>query len=139
MTAQRGTAPYTRCPGCGFIAPPEAMSYSLTETGGIDWGRPVNATCLCCHACRTIGTGEVLPLDSETTCQRCGTPAACPAGAARVQCPGCGLYLPGPDLSEGQLEELRITEGLAGMALRETYLAARDGAAQRRGGAGSGR
>src|ERR1017187_2055596 len=137
MTAQRGADPHTQCPDCRFIAPPEAMSYSLTETGGIDWDRPVNVICPCCHAHHTIGAGDVLPLDSETTCHRCGTPVACPAGAARVRCGGCGLFLLGPGLNQSQREELCITEGLARLGPRETYLAARDRAATRRAVAGA--
>jgi hypothetical protein len=130
--------PYTRCPDCKWIAPPESMDYALADSGGIDWDWPVNVTCLCCHAHHTITADEVLPLDSQATCQRCGASVACPAGAARVRCTGCGLFLLGPDLTQAQREELRVTEGLAGLALRETYLAAKDRAA-RRGGAGGGR
>jgi hypothetical protein len=40
-------------------------------------------------------------------------------------------FLLGPDLDESQREELPITEGLAGLALRETYLAARQRAERR--------
>jgi hypothetical protein len=33
--------PYTRCPDCGFIAPPESMDYALTPgEGSIGTGRP---------------------------------------------------------------------------------------------------
>jgi hypothetical protein len=28
--------PYSRCPDCGFIAPPESMEYTLTSGGEID-------------------------------------------------------------------------------------------------------
>ena len=83
--------PYTRCPDCGFIAPAESMDYTLTAAGGIDWDRPVRVTCLCWRASHDIGAGDVLPADGEMTCHRCGPAAAHPAGAARVQCPGCGL------------------------------------------------
>ena len=48
-----------------------------------------------------------------------------PDGAARVQRTGCGLFLVGPDLDEAQRAELDITERLAGLALRESYLAAK--------------
>jgi hypothetical protein len=105
--------PYIRCPDCGFIAPPERMDYALTPDGEIDWDRPVHVTCLCCHASLTIGAGDVLPADTETTCHRCGAAAACPPGAARVQCPGCGLFLLGPDLTAAQRGELGVTEGLS--------------------------
>jgi hypothetical protein len=37
--------PYTRCPDCGFIAPPESMEYTLAPAGGVDWNRPVRVTC----------------------------------------------------------------------------------------------
>jgi hypothetical protein len=110
------------------------MDYTLTPDGGIDWDRPVRVTCLCCHAGHQIGPGDVLPAGAETTCHRCSTVAACPAGAARVQCPGCGLFLLGPDLTAQQRDELAMTEGLAGLALRETYLAARERAQRRAGG-----
>lgn len=36
-----------------------------------------------------------------------------------------GRFLLGPDLDDAQRDELRITEGLAALALRENYLAAR--------------
>jgi predicted RNA-binding Zn-ribbon protein involved in translation (DUF1610 family) len=126
--------PYTRCPDCGFIAPPESMDYGVAPGGGIGWDRPVRVTCLCCHASHHIGAGDVLPLDAQMTCHRCGTKAACPAGAARAQCPGCGLFLLGPDLTVAQCDELAVTEGLAALALRETYLAARERAQRRMGG-----
>jgi predicted RNA-binding Zn-ribbon protein involved in translation (DUF1610 family) len=124
--------PYTRCPDCGFIAPAESRDYTLTPGGGIDWDRPVRVTCLCCRASHHIGAGDVLQAGAETTCHRCGASAAYSAGAARVQCPGCGLFLVGPDLTVAQRDELAVTEGLAGLALREAYLAARGRAAQRR-------
>jgi hypothetical protein len=49
-----------------------------------------------------------------------------PAAPARVWCPGCGVFLLGPGLDEAQRAELRIAEGLADVALRETYLLARE-------------
>ena len=82
--------PYTRCPDCGFIAPPESMDYTLTAGGGIGWDRPVRVTCLCCRASHHIGAGDVLPADAETTCHRCGAPAACPAAAAASSAPAVG-------------------------------------------------
>jgi len=130
--------PYTRCPDCGFIAPPESMEYTLVPAGGVDWNRPVRVTCLCCHASRHVGAGDVLPLGAQTTCHRCGAAVACPAGAARVQCTGCGLFLLGPDLSLAQRDELAVTGGLAGLALRESYLAAKERANQRREGGETG-
>ena len=130
--------PYTRCPDCGFIAPPESMDYGLAPDRSIDWTRPVRVTCPCCHASYHIRGGDVPPLDDEMTCRRCGTPAACPSGAARVRCPGCGLFLLGPDLSPSQRDELRITEGLAGLALRETCKAARAAAQAKAGPGGPG-
>ena len=116
--------PCTRCPDCGFIAPPESMDYGLAPDRSIDWTRPARVTCPCCHASYHIRAGDVLPVDDEMTCRRCGTPAACPAWAARVRCPGCGLFLLGPGLDSSQRGELRIAEGLAGLALRETCKAA---------------
>jgi len=124
--------PYTRCPDCGFIAPPTSMDYALTpDLAGIDWTAPVRVTCFICHADHYPAAADVLPLDSVMTCKRCGEPVACPAGAARVRCTGCGLFLTGPDLTPAQRDELRIAEGLAGVALRETYLAARERARRR--------
>jgi hypothetical protein len=114
------------------------MDYTLTDGGGIDWDRPVRVTCLCCHASHIIGAGDVLQADAETICHRCGAAAAYPAGAARVQCPGCGLFLLGPGLTAAQRNELAVTEGLAGLALRETYLAAKERAARRQSGSGPG-
>ncbi len=126
--------PYTRCPDCGFIVPPESMDYALTPcSGGIDWAWPVRVTCPCCHASYVIGAGDVLPPDAETTCHRCGATAAHPARAARVRCSGCGLLLLGPDLTPAQRDELRITEGLTGLAARAAVQAAKARRAARRG------
>ncbi len=58
-------------------------------------------------------------------CKRCSASVAHPSGAARVQCTCCGLFLVGPDPDQSQRAELDITERLAGLALRETYLAAK--------------
>lgn len=83
----------------------------------------MHVSCMICHARYDITAADVLAADSEMTCKRCFTSAPYPAGAARVQCPGCGLFLVGLDLDEAQRAELDITERLAGLALRETYLA----------------
>jgi predicted Zn finger-like uncharacterized protein len=119
---------YACCPGCGFIAPPESMDYALTgppPDGDIDWSQPVHVTCMICRAHYDI-TGASVPLaDAEVACKRCDTAVAYPAAAARVRCTGCGLFLIGPGLDARQLEELRSTEGLANVALREAYVAAR--------------
>lgn len=99
--------PYTRCPDCGFTAPPDSMDYVLTpDRAGIDWARPVRVTCICCHAGYHITAGDVLPPDAEMTCHRCGVGAPHPVGATRVRCPGCGLFLLGPDLTPSQRDEL---------------------------------
>ncbi len=131
--------PYTRCPDCGFIVPPESMDFGLTpDRAGIDWNRPVRVTCPCCHAGYPISAGDMVPPDAEMTCHHCGTGAPHPAGAARVLCPGCGLFLLGPDLSTSQRGELRITEGMTGLAARAAVQAAKDRRAPRRGGTGTG-
>jgi hypothetical protein len=104
------------------------MSYALTAPppdGDIDWTRPVHVTCMICHAHYDITAADVLQAAAVMTCKRCAATVAYPAGAARVQCTGCGLFLPGSDLDDAQREELRITEGLAALALRETCLAAK--------------
>jgi hypothetical protein len=44
----------------------------------------------------------------------------------------------GPDLSLAQRDELAVTGGLAGLALRESYLAAKERANQRREGGETG-
>jgi len=122
---------YTRCPGCGFVSQPSSMSYVLAADGtGIDWDRPVEATCMICHATHSPGPADAPPLDDVMTCTRCGASAPCPTGAARVRCPGCGLFLTGRRLTSQQREELRIAEGLAGLALRERWLAAKEAARQ---------
>ena len=124
--------PYTRCPDCKFIGLPGSMDYSLTgppPDGDIDWSRPVHVSCMTCHARYGITAADVLQADATMACKRCATLISYPRGAARVQCTGCGLFLVGPDLDEAQRAELDITERLAGLALRETYLAAKHGAA----------
>jgi hypothetical protein len=130
--------PYTRCPDCGFTAPPESMDYAAAPGGGIDWDRPVRVTCPCCHARYPISAADVLPPDAGMTCHRCGTSAPHPGGAARVRCPGCGLFLLGPALTPAQRAELRITEGMTGLAARAAVQAAKDRRTARRGGTGTG-
>lgn len=120
---------YARCPDCGFIAPPESADYGVTANDAIDWSRPACVTCMVCRAYHDVTVADVLQADAEMACKRCMAAVAYPAAAARVRCTGCGLFLIGPGLSEAQRGELRIAEGLADLALRETYLAA-----TRRGG-----
>lgn len=122
---------YTRCPDCGLIGPPSSMDYAIADGGGIDWGSRIEVRCMICHAVHSPGPGDVLPLDDAMTCKRCGASAPCPAGAARVRCPGCGLFLTGHQLTGQQIEELRIAEGLAGTALRERWRIAKEAARQR--------
>ena len=120
--------PYTRCPDCKFIGLPGSMDYTLTgppPDGDIDWARPVHVSCMTCHARYDITAADVLHADAVMTCKRCSASVGYPAGAARVRCTGCGLFLVGQDLDEAQRAELDITERLAGLALRETYLAAK--------------
>jgi LSD1 subclass zinc finger protein len=94
--------PYSRCPDCRFIAPPESVEYTLTVDRGIDWDRPVHVTCLLCHARHGVIAADVLQAGAETTCKRCAATVTYPAGAARIRCTGCGLFLLGPDLDELQ-------------------------------------
>jgi LSD1 subclass zinc finger protein len=120
--------PYTRCPDCKFIGLPGSMDYSLTGPppgGDIDWSPPVHVSCMTCHARYDVTAADVLQADATMVCKRCLASVPYPAGAARVQCAGCGLFLVGPDLDQAQRAELDITERLAGLALRETYLAAK--------------
>lgn len=117
---------YTRCPECGWIAPPSSMDYGVTaDCAAVDWERPATASCMCCHATYAISEADLLALDSEMTCHRCEAAVACPAGAARAQCTGCGLLLLGAELSERQVGDLTATEGAAARALRARYIAAR--------------
>ena len=120
--------PYSRCPDRRFIAPPESMDYALNgppPDSAIDWSQPVRVTCMICHARYCITAADVLQVGAEMTCERCSASVPYPAGAARVQCIGCGLFLAGPDLDDAQRADLDITEGMARLALRDTYLAAR--------------
>jgi hypothetical protein len=48
------------------------------------------------------------------------------------------VFLLGPDLSPAQRDELAVTEGLAGLAFQESYLAAKERASQRREGGETG-
>jgi LSD1 subclass zinc finger protein len=104
------------------------MDYSLTgppPDGDVDWSRPVHMSCMTCHARYEITAADVLLADATMVCKRCSASITYPTGAARVQCTRCGLFLVGPDLNEPQRAELDVTERLAGLALRETYLAAK--------------
>lgn len=123
---ERGRRPVQ--PVCRFIAPPESMDYTLTgppPDGDIDWSQPVHVTCMICHARHDVAAFDELHADTSMVCKRCSAPVTYPHGAARVQCTGCGLFLVGPDLDEAQRAELDVTERLAGLALRETYRAAK--------------
>ena len=120
--------PYSCCPDCRFIAPPGSMDYALTgppPDGDIDWSRPVHVSCMVCSAQYQVTADDVLQADATTVYKHCATSVNYPGGAARIWCPGCGVFLLGRDLGAAQREELRITEGLVGPALRETYLAAK--------------
>lgn len=109
------------------------MDYALTsrDSGEIDWGYPVHVRCMVCGAQHTIGQADVLQVDAEMTCKRCAVIVAYPAGAARVLCTGCGLFLMGPDLTDTQRDELRIAEGLRGLALAERLRIAKELATHR--------
>jgi hypothetical protein len=128
MTAEAPAGPgaiYIRCHACGFTAPPSSMSYVRPADGtGIDWSQRVEATCMICHAACSPGPADVTALDDAMTCPRCQAAAPCPASAARVQCPGCGLFLVGDRLTGRQQEELRATEASAASALRTRWLLA---------------
>lgn len=90
--------PYTRCPDCKFIAPPESMDYALTgppPDGDIDWSCPVHVTCMICHARYDITAADVLQADATMACKRCAASVTYPHGAARVQCTSCGLFAAG--------------------------------------------
>jgi LSD1 subclass zinc finger protein len=120
--------PYTRCLDCGFIGLPGSMDYALTGPppgGQVDWSKPVHVSCMICHARYDITAADVLAPDSAMECKRCSAKVSYPHGAARVQCTSCGLFLVGPDLDGAQRRALDVTECLAGLALRETYLGAK--------------
>lgn len=131
MTTEAPAGPgdiYIRCPACGFTAPPSSMSYARPDTGtGIDWSQRVEATCMICHAACSPGPADVMTLDDVMTCRRCQAAAPCPVGAARVRCPGCGLFLVGHRLTDRQWEELRDAEARASAALRTRWLLATQG------------
>jgi DNA-directed RNA polymerase subunit RPC12/RpoP len=116
---------YIRCRACGFTSPPSSMSYVRSADGtGIDWSQRVEATCMICHAAGSPVPADAMALDDAMTCPRCQAAAPCPAGAARVRCPGCGLFLVGHRLTGRQQEELRATETSAAAALRTRWLLA---------------
>ena len=101
------------------------MEYAIGPDGGPDWDHPVRVSCMCCHHSYVIGRGDVLPLEAGQACPRCsGVVTACAAGAARVRCAGCGVYLVGSGLDASERERLSVTEGQAAVALRERYAAA---------------
>lgn len=131
MTTEAPAGPgdiYIRCPACGFTSPPSSMSYvRLADGTGIDWSQDVEATCMICHAACSPGPADVMALDDAMTCRRCQADAPCPGGAARVRCPGCGLFLVGHRLTGRQWEELRATEARAAAALRTRWLLATQG------------
>jgi len=131
MTAEAPAGPgdiYIRCPACGFTSPPSSMSYVRSADGtGIDWSQRVEATCMICHAPCSPGPADVMALDDAMTCRRCQADAPCPVGAARVRCPGCGLFLVGHRLTGRQQEELRDAEARASAALRTRWLLATQG------------
>jgi hypothetical protein len=55
-----------------------------------------------CHARYDISAVDVLQADATTVCRRCEASVTYPAGAARVQCTGWGLFLIGLDLQDAQ-------------------------------------
>jgi hypothetical protein len=140
MTTEAPAGPgdiYIRCPACGFVSPPSSMSYvRLADGTGIDWSQRVEATCMICHAACSPGPADVMALDDAMTCRRCQADAPCPGTAARVRCPGCGLFLVGHRLTGGQQEELRAAEARASAALRTRWLLATQGGGLRTHSAG---
>jgi hypothetical protein len=125
LSSAQGFEPYTRCPAYRFIARPSSMDYVISSGGGPDWDHPVRVSCMCCHHSYVIGRGDVLPLTAGQPCPRCpAVVTACAAGAARVRCAGCGVYLAGSGLDAAERERLAVSEGQAAVALRERYVAA---------------
>lgn len=125
MIAPAAFEPYTRCPACLFVAQPSSMEYATGPDGGPDWDHPVRVSSMCCHHSYVIARGDVLLLTAGQPCPRCpAVMTACAAGAARVRCAACGVYLVGSGLSAAERDRLAVIEGAAAVALREKYVAA---------------
>lgn len=117
--------PYTRCPDCKFIGKPGSMDYALTgppPEGHVDWSKPVHVSRTICHARYGITAPDVLQADAVMACKRCAASVSYPAGAARVQCTGCGMFVVGPDLDDAQRAGLDGTERLAAWRCRRPTL-----------------
>lgn len=111
--------PYVRCPGCDLVGPAERLEYELSDVGDIDWAHPVHWECAECGYLDTITADQVLPADAGHTCVGCGTATPCPAAAARVECPNCGLIGLGPATADPEIAgQLRAIEALHDMELR---------------------
>jgi len=125
-------SPYTLCPHCGLITPPTAMEYAVAGPGSdeILWTRPAEVTCCACQRRHLITEVDVLPNDAQTTCRRtgritCTAVTAHPAGAARICCTGCGLYMEG-DVDEATAARREVTEALWGVEAAATVRVARE-------------
>lgn len=111
--------PYVRCPGCGLVAPPDRLEYSLGVLGAIDWGQPVRWQCAECGFQDHLTADRVLTDDCEHLCAGCGTRISCPCSAARVECRACGLIGLGPATANPEVSgHLRAVEGLRAIELR---------------------
>lgn len=111
--------PYVRCPGCDLVGPAERLEYELSETGDVDWASPVAWQCAECGYLDRITAEQVLADDAAHTCVACRTVTPCPAVAARVECPVCGLIGLGPATADPEIAgQLRAIEALHEMELR---------------------
>ncbi|GHF46028.1 hypothetical protein GCM10010359_55610 [Streptomyces morookaense] len=89
--------PYVKCPACGLIGEPGSVECHLTaDRRHVDWAEPMKVSCSSCYTYSLITRSDIVDRDGEHTCSRCGDRTACPAGADRVSCWGCGLFAPGP-------------------------------------------
>ncbi|GGY71476.1 hypothetical protein GCM10010363_61030 [Streptomyces omiyaensis] len=89
-------SPFTRCPSCDLVTQPDSAEYATRGDGTVDWTVAARVRCAACGHRHAITLADVLPATTTHTCVRCATESPCPAAAARMVCPGCGLSNQGP-------------------------------------------
>jgi hypothetical protein len=111
------------------------LDYGVLADGvSVDWSRRVAVTCNLCGSKHDMTSSDVVALNIEQTCARCGPLTPSPASASRVQYGSCGLINFGPAAQDAaRRDEVAIIEGLHGMELRAAVEDARPRAARPQG------
>jgi len=93
MSSWGSPKPFTRCPRCGHVASPFCVGYTPAPGHGINWAEEVFVICGPCGNRYPVTSTDVVNVDSDVTCDGCGSRLRCPASATLVWCPPCGVLV----------------------------------------------